>query len=348
MPQEHRPVRSPASAPRAPEAPGQPPPGGASGRLAIRRFGRRVPGWLGGLVVAGAAGLVLGYGAARPPGAPAAVPAGAAPAAPAVLVAGAALGGDPLAPAPGDATPRVVAAADAFLASLDDAQRAQAVFAFDDTTAKTQWSNLPRGLFGWVGVRTGDLSEAQQQTVLDLLRVTLGPLGYQRVLESVAADEVLKSESGSNPLLFGAENYFVAVFGAPSTTAPWMFRFGGHHITVNATVVGPNIAATPSFPGCQPCAYALDGATGRPVGPVADRAFALLNAPDASLLPPFPSPRFSLSNTGDPLAAGRRNADSAWLARGQCAWAGAGREPTLASFRGRGRPRASGRQGEPR
>jgi hypothetical protein len=197
-------------------------------------------------------------------------------------VAAAGPGGSPVAgAAAGDTTARIVAAANALLTTFNDAQRSQAVFPFTDEAGKAGWSNLPRGLFKWVGVPMGDLSAAQQQAVHDLLRATLSPTGYERVMASVNADEYLKSQSGSNPLQFGADNYFVAVFGTPSTTAPWMFRFGGHHMTVNATVVGSNIALTPSFPGCQPCEYTANGQSLRPDGVVVDKAFALVNALDA-------------------------------------------------------------------
>ena len=62
------------------------------------------------------------------------------------------------APSPTATTP-VAAAANAFLATLSDDRRAQAVFEFSDATAKAQWSNLPRGLFQWAGARMGDLSQ---------------------------------------------------------------------------------------------------------------------------------------------------------------------------------------------
>jgi hypothetical protein len=180
----------------------------------------------------------------------------------------------------GDTTPKVVAAANAFLATLNDAQRSQAVFEFGDEAAKAQWSNLPRALFKWVGVAMGDLNQQQQQAVHDLLRAALSPSGYDRVIASVNADEYLKSQSGDNPLQFGADSYFVAIFGTPSATASWMFRFGGHHITVNATVAGSNIALTPSFPGCQPCEYTANGQTLRPDGAVVDKSFAFINSLD--------------------------------------------------------------------
>jgi hypothetical protein len=82
-------------------------------------------------------------------------------------------------------------------------------------------------------------------------------------------------------LQFGADEYSVAIFGTPSMTAPWMFRFGGHHMTVNATFVGDNITLAPSFPGCQPCDYTPADQELRPDADQVDKGFALINALDA-------------------------------------------------------------------
>src|SRR3954453_8378512 len=119
--------------------------------------------------------------------------------------------------------PAMVAAANAFVASLNDSQRSQGVFEFSNTETKAQWSNLPRQLFQWAGVRMGDLTAEQQQLLKTLLQASLSQQGYDRVMASVAADEYLKSQSGANQLQFGADNYFVSVYGTPSTSAPWMF-----------------------------------------------------------------------------------------------------------------------------
>jgi hypothetical protein len=109
--------------------------------------------------------------AARPTAAAASSPAsgaaaGASPAASPVAASSpspaAGPAGSPIAatgvPVAGDTTPRAVAAANAFLVTLNDAQRSQAVFDFNDASAKARWYNLPRGLFAWAGVRMGDLS----------------------------------------------------------------------------------------------------------------------------------------------------------------------------------------------
>jgi hypothetical protein len=163
----------------------------------------------------------------------------------------------------------MVAAANAFVASLNDTQRGQAVFEFSNSTAKTQWSNFPYPLFQWNGVRMGDLSSDQQQLALNLLQAALSARVYQRVMASRAADQLLREAAPTDPAQYGSDNYFVPVYGTPSTTAPWMSRFGGHHMTVNVSVVGDNIAMTPSFPGCQPSDYT--GSNNQEVRPSSDQ-----------------------------------------------------------------------------
>ncbi len=77
---------------------------------------------------------------------------------------------------------------------------------------------------------------------------------------------------------FGADEYFVALLGAPSPTEPWMIQFGGHHLAINVTVVGRNSVMTPSLPATQPAQYTLNGQTIRPLGDENDKGFALINA----------------------------------------------------------------------
>ena len=45
----------------------------------------------------------------------------------------------------------VVAAAEKFLATLDDGQRARVVFDFKDQEQRKRWSNLPSGIFQRAG-----------------------------------------------------------------------------------------------------------------------------------------------------------------------------------------------------
>lgn len=81
---------------------------------------------------------------------------------------------------------------------------------------------------------------------------------------------------------FGLDEYYIALLGAPSLTSPWMIQFGGHHLAINVTVVGPNNVMTPSLPAAQPAKYTLNGQTIRPLGHENDKGFALINALDAA------------------------------------------------------------------
>src|SRR6516225_8808537 len=69
--------------------------------------------------------------------------------------------------AKGDAgvTAKAVAAATAFLASLDDQQRGKALLAYD-SGKKPAWSNLPVTMVQRNGVRLGELTRAQRAAAL--------------------------------------------------------------------------------------------------------------------------------------------------------------------------------------
>ena len=195
-----------------------------------------------------------------------------------------------------DATPQVVAATEAFLATLDDAQREQASFEFDSDLKKSNWSNLPAPLVERSGVPFGDMTEEQQQAAMAILEAALSEEGYEKTVGIMVADQVLADQGGGGDLQFGIDRYVVAIFGAPSETEPWMFQFGGHHLGLNLTVAGEDNVLTPSFVGVQPSEYTFDeagdltafepagvleGGTVCPMGDENDLAFELINALDA-------------------------------------------------------------------
>jgi hypothetical protein len=214
--------------------------------------------------------------------------------APVILLAGsgAQRAATPKAPAAA-ATPKVVTAANAFLQTLSAPERAKATFEFR-SSQRTGWSNLPSGIFQRNGLRLGDLAKPQRDAALALVAAALSPAGYQKVTEIINGDEVLKNRGGGRTggrqgapagggrgggsVRFGADEYYIALLGAPSATAPWLIQFGGHHLAINVTVVGANQVMTPSLPAAQPARYTLNGQTVRPLGKENDKAFALINA----------------------------------------------------------------------
>lgn len=191
-------------------------------------------------------------------------------------------GAAPPAAAPAQAS--AAAAATSFLATLDAAGRAKAVFPFDGAQ-RSKWSNLPTGIFARDGVRLGDLTPTQLQAVHRALRAALSEEGYQKVMNIVAADEALRAAgggAGGNRPIFGEDEYYVAFLGEPSATRPWIFQFGGHHLAINVTMAGGSSAITPSLPATQPASFSMNGRIVRPLGDEYDKAFALIGALDAS------------------------------------------------------------------
>jgi hypothetical protein len=209
-----------------------------------------------------------------------------------VPIAASSLQRAPAAPqAQSGATPGVVAAANAFLATLGGAQRTAATFAFN-SPQRTGWSNLPSPIFQRKGLRLGDLTPQQRSAALALMSAALSREGYQKVTDIMNGDEVLRNSRGGRTggrpggagggVRFGSDEYYIALLGEPSATAPWLIQFGGHHLAINVTVVGPSQVMTPSLPAAQPARYTLNGQTVRPLGDENDKAFALINALDAS------------------------------------------------------------------
>ena len=96
---------------------------------------------------------------------------------------------------PADATARIVAAAQAVLAALDDAGRAKVQFPFEGPQ-RTKWSNFPSGIFQREGVRLADLSAPQRAAIDTLLSTALSADGYRKVKEIMRADGVLARGQG--------------------------------------------------------------------------------------------------------------------------------------------------------
>jgi hypothetical protein len=105
-----------------------------------------------------------------------------------------------------DSTPAIVEAADAFLATLSDDEKAAVLFDWSDTDQKTRWSNLPQGLYTREGLMWGDMGDEAQTAWLAVMRATLSEEGYERVRAEWRADDEL---AGSGVCCYGQEYYWV-------------------------------------------------------------------------------------------------------------------------------------------
>lgn len=176
-------------------------------------------------------------------------------------------------------TARVVSAANAFLATLDEKQKQSVLFAFNDEEQRKRWSNFPVRMVPRAGLSMGSLKPVQKDAAMALLGAALSKRGYEKVQEIVEGDEVLKKNERDNPM-FGRDLFFISLLGTPSAKDPWMLQFGGHHLALNVTIVGEHGVLTPSLTAAQPALYTMNDKTVRPLGKENDKAFALLNALD--------------------------------------------------------------------
>jgi hypothetical protein len=178
---------------------------------------------------------------------------------------------------------RTVAAAEALISTLDAAQRSAVVFAYTNQVQRRLWSNLPTPMVRRTGLRWGDLKPDQLKAAEGVLKAALSGMGYEKVMNIVEAEEVLKNSPG-NPgnLVFGKDEFYLSFVGAPSAEKPWMIQFGGHHLAINVTVAGTNGVLTPSLTCTQPASFQRDGKTVRPLGRENDLAFQLMGTLDAS------------------------------------------------------------------
>ena len=190
--------------------------------------------------------------------------------------------------APTDSERRLVAAAEAFLSTLEAGQRTKANPPLNPKT-RAVWSNLPSGIKMQVGaterngLKLGDMTAVQEKAALDLLSAALSRDGYQKVMAIVDADEVLEQRSAptrqaSSQVRFGRREFYLAILGKASTADTWMLQFGGHHLAINVTSAGRARVLSPTHTGTQPATYTIEGRTVRPLGDEHDKAFALVNS----------------------------------------------------------------------
>ncbi len=153
-------------------------------------------------------------------------------------------------------------AAERFMMTLAPDQRPAAQYAYDDPE-RQNWHFIPRDR---KGVGLWDLSGDARKAAEDLVRAGLSAAGYARSLQIRSLEEVLYlfegGEEAERRLRRHPHRYFITVFGTPSATGLWGWRFEGHHLSLNFSVKdGRIVSSTPEFFGANP--GVIDGGPGR-------------------------------------------------------------------------------------
>jgi hypothetical protein len=150
--------------------------------------------------------------------------------------------------ATGVSTAPIVDAAKAFIATLDQSQRAQALFAVDDSEWR-RWANIHISTRQGVGLL--DMNTEQTNAAFALMAASLSSRGFE------TARNIMRLEGHLADLMddhdqYGEKRYWFTIMGTPSTTEPWGWQLDGHHLIVNFFVLGDQVVMTPTFMGSEP------------------------------------------------------------------------------------------------
>lgn len=186
----------------------------------------------------------------------------------------------------GTTVANVVAAANAFLATLSTAQQSTVQLALTKANA-IRWSNLPGGVSIRNGLEFSGLSTAQLAAAKAVITAAAGTVaneGFSEFSQINAADDVLRTtySAGSN---YSSGEYIIAFLGTPSTTGTWLLQFGGHHYAQNITYSGGAVvSATPAHQGVEPRVWTSGGTTYGPLNQEHDAMIAMLASLSTSQL----------------------------------------------------------------
>lgn len=141
-------------------------------------------------------------------------------------------------------------AANHFLAALKPEQKTKAQLAFTDDE-RQNWNFVPKDR---KGLPLKEMSVTQRNLLNALLLTGLSAKGSAKASTIMSLEEILAELEGPNRTFpRDPELYYLTVFGTPGETNTWAWRFEGHHLSVNFTVVeGHDVFGGPSFLGSNP------------------------------------------------------------------------------------------------
>ncbi|MEJ6645269.1 MAG: DUF3500 domain-containing protein [Akkermansiaceae bacterium] len=164
-------------------------------------------------------------------------------------------------------------AAKVFLASLDETQGKAAKFEFKNAE-RENWHFIPMDR---QGVRFDSLKPHQQHLAFGLLGTGLSQKGLLTATQIMTLEQVLR-DRGEDPKVRNPEKYSIAIFGEPSETDVWGWRFEGHHLSLNFSILGGKVVGMPAFFGTNPAELKEGPLKGlRPLGEIEDAARTFAN-----------------------------------------------------------------------
>jgi hypothetical protein len=145
-------------------------------------------------------------------------------------------------------TERVRNAAENFIASLTPFQLARTMYPVDDEEWR-KWMN--QHFYARQGVCFAEMTDNQREAAFNLLRASLSPKGFELTRNIMRLNETLAEMADDHDFL-GEWLYHIQIYGKPSATEPWGWKFEGHHGIINYFVLGDQVVMTPLFVGSEP------------------------------------------------------------------------------------------------
>lgn len=148
----------------------------------------------------------------------------------------------------GVTTEPVVAAANKFIASLNDDQKGRTLYPVDDLEWR-KWDN--RHFYKRQGVGFDEMTKSQRELAFGLMKSSLSAKGLKLSKDIMKLNGTL-AELANNFEEYGEWLYWITIMGEPSSSQPWGWQIDGHHLVINYFVLGDQVVMSPVFIGSEP------------------------------------------------------------------------------------------------
>jgi hypothetical protein len=142
--------------------------------------------------------------------------------------------------------------ASAFLALLENDQKAKAQFSFD-SAERYRWHYVP--LNDRKGISINEMNAKQKEAAFSLMHAALSDDAYKKAGEIMQLEKVLKAIENreENDHYRDPGKYFFTIFGNPAASAIWGWRLDGHHLSFSfSSNQNKIVSGTPGFMGANP------------------------------------------------------------------------------------------------
>ena len=162
-----------------------------------------------------------------------------------------------------------------FINALTEEQKTKAVFSFTEMS-RYEFSFLPVYMIPRRGIQLKELDSIQKIKLNELLQSYLSDDGYSKIKNIMSLEDVLRDlekNNGRDPGL-----YTVSFYGMPRKDSTWGWKFEGHHISLNFTIIKNQVVFAPFFLGANPAEVKEGPQKGlRSLKDEEDEAFTLIN-----------------------------------------------------------------------